>query len=61
MKNTTRYEGDLTAAKLVVDEGAVFRGHVTVGPDATKNRPPAGSRPAGAPMPAAQPQGQPVK
>jgi len=68
LKQTTRYEGDLTASRLVVEEGAVFRGHVTVGPDAVKNRPPqqgggggAAARPMGAPMPAAQPQAQPVK
>ena len=36
MKPTTRYEGDLTASKLVVEEGAQFKGHVTVGPDAVK-------------------------
>jgi cytoskeletal protein CcmA (bactofilin family) len=29
-------KGDLTAAKLVVAEGAVFVGHVKVGPDAAK-------------------------
>ncbi|MGH7177204.1 MAG: bactofilin family protein [Tepidisphaeraceae bacterium] len=39
LKNTARYEGDLHANKLVVDEGAVFNGHVSVGPDATKPRP----------------------
>ena len=66
LKQTTRYEGDLTASKLVVDEGAVFRGHVTVGPEAVKNRPPqsaggGAARPMGTPMPAAQPQAQPVK
>jgi cytoskeletal protein CcmA (bactofilin family) len=76
MKNSTRYEGDLTASKLVVDEGAVFRGHVTVGPDAVKNRPPqaggaaggatggmagGAARPLGVNLPPAQPQGQPVK
>jgi cytoskeletal protein CcmA (bactofilin family) len=69
LKQTARYEGDLTASKLVVDEGAAFRGHVTVGPDAIKNRPPQGApgsqggaaRPMGSPLPAAQPQGQPVK
>jgi len=65
LKQTARYEGDLMTAKLVVDEGAVFSGHVTVGPDAVKggSKPPthgAASRPptgAGGP----QPQGQPVK
>jgi len=39
LKNSARYEGDLRASKLVVDEGAVFSGHVTVGPDAVKNSP----------------------
>ena len=39
MKQTARYEGDLRASKLVVDEGAVFVGHVAVGPEAVKNRP----------------------
>ena len=36
LKQSARYEGDLNATKLVVDEGAVFSGHVTVGPDAVK-------------------------
>ena len=36
LKSTARYEGDLKAAKLSVDEGAVFSGHVTVGPEASK-------------------------
>lgn len=36
LKNSARYEGDLRACKLVVDEGAVFSGHVTVGPDSVK-------------------------
>jgi cytoskeletal protein CcmA (bactofilin family) len=36
LKNSARYEGDLRASKLVVEEGAVFAGHVTVGPDAVK-------------------------
>src|SRR3954470_19791959 len=66
LKQSARYEGDLAASKLVVDEGAVFSGHVTVGPDAVKagsGRPGGGAaamppRPAGAPP---QPQGQPVK
>jgi cytoskeletal protein CcmA (bactofilin family) len=57
LKQTARYEGDLRASKLVVDEGAVFSGHVTVGPEAVKNRgpqpgAPGGARPAGAPGPA---------
>ena len=40
LKQTARYEGDLRATKLTVDEGAVFSGHVTVGPEAVKNRTP---------------------
>ena len=52
LKNTARYEGDLTASKLVVDEGAVFSGHVTVGPDAVKGKPAQhqGGRPADKPQ-----------
>jgi cytoskeletal protein CcmA (bactofilin family) len=48
LKQTCRLEGDLRATKLTVEEGAVFSGHVTVGPDAVKGRPaqPA-ARPAG--------------
>jgi cytoskeletal protein CcmA (bactofilin family) len=65
LKQTARYEGDLSSSKLVVDEGAVFNGHVTVGPDAVKGGPVGSARPAGAPAPRppqqAQPQGQPVK
>ncbi len=63
LKQTARYEGDLRASKLVVDEGAVFTGHVSVGPDAVKTRPaPApgqmnAPRPSPVPAPAAQPQG----
>jgi cytoskeletal protein CcmA (bactofilin family) len=66
LKQSARYEGDLSASKLVVDEGAVFSGHVTVGPDAVKG---SGPRPAAAPRAAGagaggtqpHPQGQPVK
>jgi cytoskeletal protein CcmA (bactofilin family) len=36
LKQSARYEGDLQASKLVVDEGAIFSGHVSVGPDAVK-------------------------
>ncbi len=63
MKPTTRYEGDLTTSKLVVEEGAQFKGHVSVGPDAVKARPPQAGRPGqmGAAMPPAQVQGQPLK
>jgi cytoskeletal protein CcmA (bactofilin family) len=66
LKSTARYEGDLRASKLTVDEGAVFNGHVTVGPEAVKGgAKPGGGAPAatsGGPRPGqAQPQGQPVK
>jgi cytoskeletal protein CcmA (bactofilin family) len=61
MKPTARYEGDLTTAKLVVEEGAQFRGHVTVGPDAVKSRPPVAGGARIGNMPPAQVQGQPVK
>ena len=65
LKQTARYEGDLRATKLVVDEGAVFNGHVSVGPDG-QGRPGAGAgrphqaatvppRPSGAPGPQPQP------
>jgi cytoskeletal protein CcmA (bactofilin family) len=71
LKNSAKYEGDLTAAKLVVDEGAMLSGHVHVAPDAVKggggNKPAAhtgggashgpANKPAGMPVP----QGQPVK
>src|SRR5262245_27846291 len=36
-KQTAHYEGDLRTTKLLVDSGAVFSGHVSVGPDAVKN------------------------
>lgn len=52
LKQTARYEGDLRASKLVVDEGAVFSGHVTVGPEAVKNRPSQGQGAAGTQRPA---------
>ncbi|MFG0316203.1 MAG: polymer-forming cytoskeletal protein [Planctomycetota bacterium JB042] len=40
---TARVKGDLVAPKLVVTEGAAFQGHVSVGPDAMKNRPGGGA------------------
>lgn len=67
LKASARYEGDLRASKLTVEEGAVFSGQVTVGPEAIKGGGGAtGARPAaqaGAPRPGgpSQPQGQPVK
>jgi cytoskeletal protein CcmA (bactofilin family) len=58
MKNSARYEGDLRASKLVVEEGAVFSGHVSVGPEAAKGTgvPPKVSVQVARPMP---PAGQP--
>ena len=68
LKNSARYEGDLRATKLTVDEGAVFSGHVTVGPDAVKGGRPMGERRPGVSVTMgpgaqqqAQPQAQPVK
>jgi cytoskeletal protein CcmA (bactofilin family) len=40
LKASARYEGDLRTSKLVVDEGAIFSGNVSVGPEAVKSRPP---------------------
>ena len=70
LKSTARYEGDLRASKLTVDEGAIFNGHVSVGPEAVKGaKGGTGGAPgatAGGPARvgnpgAVQPQGQPVK
>ena len=66
LKQSARLEGDLRATKLTVDEGAVFNGHVTVGPDAVKGRPPQQQARPGVsvtmgPGAQAQPQAQPVK
>jgi cytoskeletal protein CcmA (bactofilin family) len=59
LKQSARYEGELRSSRLVVDEGAILVGHVTVGPDAVKNRPPqTAAKPA---LPGAVPQNQPVK
>ncbi len=57
MKQSARYEGDLRASKLVVDEGAIFTGHVSVGPDAVKNRPAGNAAAAAAAAGAARPGG----
>jgi len=37
LSSSAQMKGDLVAAKLVVEEGAVFVGHCTVGPDAAKH------------------------
>lgn len=63
LKQSARYEGDLRASKLVVEEGAIFSGHVSVGPDAVKNAPSSSTQSASQPhRPAntpSQPTGQP--
>lgn len=63
LKQSARYEGDLAASRLTVDEGAVFSGHVSVGPDAVKGGRggQSGNRPAGANIPPAQQSAAPVK
>ena len=63
LKNSARYEGDLTCSKLTVDEGAVFSGHVHVGPDAVKGgaRPVQTSSSAPRPNPTPAPAPAPVK
>ena len=38
LNGTAKVVGDLTAKKLVVIEGAAFKGMVHVGPDAVKGR-----------------------
>ena len=63
LKQSARYEGDLRSSRLVVDEGAILVGHVTVGPDAVKKggggAPQHGGKQAQLPGPV--PQNQPVK
>jgi cytoskeletal protein CcmA (bactofilin family) len=62
LKQSARYEGDLRSSRLVVDEGAILVGHVTVGPDAVKKGggpQQSGGKPAQ--LPGAVPQNQPVK
>lgn len=52
LKSSARYEGDLRSSKLVVDEGAIFSGNVTVGPDAGKAKGPTMTSPGiNRPMP----------
>jgi cytoskeletal protein CcmA (bactofilin family) len=41
LKQSARCQGDLRASRMVVEEGAVFCGHVSVGPDALKGQEPA--------------------
>ena len=64
LKQSARYEGDLRSSRLVVDEGAILVGHVTVGPDAVKKGgggPQQGGAAKPAQLPGAVPQNQPVK
>ena len=69
LKQSARVDGDIRANKLTVDEGAVFNGHISVGPEAVKGGAGGGGA-AGAARPAQQtarpvigtmPQGQGVK
>lgn len=46
LEATSNVSGDLTAAKLVVNEGATFVGKVNVGPDALKGSASSGGVPA---------------
>lgn len=39
LRQTADYEGDLQASKLTVEEGAIFKGQVTVGPGVVKGTP----------------------
>ncbi len=57
LKNSARYEGDLRASKLVVDEGAIFSGHVSVGPTTrrTSDRSPTASKKKRSPAPSPAP------
>jgi cytoskeletal protein CcmA (bactofilin family) len=61
LKNSARYEGDLRAAKLVVEEGAVFSGHVSVGPESAKGAPPKVQVQVARPMPPVGQQPQPAR
>ena len=53
LNGTAKVVGDLVASKLVVSEGAAFKGHLHVGPDAVKAG--AGPRPQ---QPQQPPKGQ---
>ena len=63
LKATSDYEGDLQALKLIVEEGAVFKGQVSVGPGVVKGDGKAPAKgveapPAGLSRPPAQPADQ---
>ena len=63
LKATSDYEGDLQASKLIVEEGAVFKGQVSVGPGVLKGEAKAPAKaveapPAGLSRPPAQPADQ---
>jgi cytoskeletal protein CcmA (bactofilin family) len=47
LKQSARYEGDLRANRMIVEEGAVFTGHVSVGPDVVKSQPSAATGKSG--------------
>lgn len=46
LKANSHYEGNLRSARLAIENGASFSGHVTVGADAAKERGPAKTAPA---------------
>ena len=55
LKQSARYEGDVHATRMVVEDGAVFIGHMSVGPDAVKpHAPPAHGANANESPPSAQ-------
>jgi cytoskeletal protein CcmA (bactofilin family) len=51
LNGTAQVVGDLVASKLVVTEGAAFKGQVHVGPDAIKGGPSQPSQPKAPPAP----------
>jgi cytoskeletal protein CcmA (bactofilin family) len=55
LNGTARIVGDLVASKLVVTEGAAFKGHLHVGPDAVKGQ----GAPAPTPVKPKEPPAQP--
>lgn len=57
LKPTAHLEGDVRTPRLMIETGAIFSGHVSVGPDVAKDRT---SRPAAKPV-AAKPEPQPAR
>jgi len=50
LKQSARYEGDIKAHRMIVEEGAVFSGHVSVGPEVVKPQPGHAPRGGNGPM-----------